>query len=78
MTKNIASGFSDFITTGLQKSNTLTVIVRKQVFDLYVNGTYMISVSDSTLAYDQLGVVASSNGTPTQVLFSQTEVWSLS
>jgi hypothetical protein len=76
--KNLSSGFSDFVTTGLQQDNTLTVIARKQHFDFYINGKYITSASDSTLSNNQLGVVASSSGTPTQVLFSQAEVWSLS
>ena len=76
--KSIVSGFSDFITTGLMQNNILTVIARKKVFNLYVNGKYIVSANDSTLTDDQMGVVASSNGAATQVLFSQAEVWSLS
>jgi hypothetical protein len=75
--KNIVSGYSDLITNGLQQDNFLTVIAHKHSFDFYVNGQYLTSANDTTLTSQQIGVVASSNGATTQVLFSWAEVWTL-
>ncbi len=73
----LSSGFSIAIATGLGQSNTLAVIANKNKISLFANSTYIASVTDSTLTSGQIGVVALDFTLPTDVEFSNAQVWPL-
>ena len=73
----LSSGFSVAIATGTGQSNTLAVIANKSTLSLFANSTYIASVTDSTLSSGQIGVVALDFNLPTDVEFSNAQVWTL-
>lgn len=73
----LSSGFSAAILTGIGQSNTLQVIAKNSTIDLFVNSTFIDSAIDSSYASGQIGVVALDYNLPTEVEFSNAQVWSL-
>jgi len=73
----LSSGFSAAIQAGIGQSNTLQVIAKNSTIDLFVNSTFINSVSDSSYASGQIGVVALDYSLPTEVEFSNAQVWTL-
>jgi len=73
----LSSGFSIAIASGTGQSNTLAVIANKSTLALFANSTYITSVSDSTLTSGLIGVVALDFTLPTDVEFSNAQVWTL-
>ena len=73
----LSSGFSIAIATGTGQSNTLAVIANKSTLALFANSTYIASVTDPTLTSGQIGVVALDFILPTDVEFSNAQVWTL-
>lgn len=73
----LSSGFSVGIATGTGQSNTLAVIANKSALSLFANSTYIASVTDSTFTSGQIGVVALDFTLPTDVEFSNAQVWTL-
>jgi hypothetical protein len=73
--KPLAQGNSSAIETGLGQSNKLTVIVRNKTYQLFINGAYVGSVSDSTLSEGKIGVGVINNSTPVVAVFSDAKVW---
>ena len=75
--KSLSSGFSAAILTGIGQLNTLQVIAKDKTIELFVNSTFIGSASDSTYASGQIGVVALDYSVPTEVEFSNAQVWML-
>ena len=75
--RSLSSGFSAAILTGIGQSNTLQVIAKDSTIDLFVNSTFIDSATDSTYASGQIGVVALDYNLPTEVEFSNAQVWTL-
>jgi hypothetical protein len=73
----LASGYSTAITTGLDQSNQLAVYARGSTFYLFANGQYITSLKDGTLSSGQIGVVALDYSIPSQVKFSDAQVWTI-
>ncbi len=73
----LSSGFSIAIATGIGQSNTLAVIANKSTLALFANSTYIASMTDSALTSGQIGVVALDFTLPTDVEFSNAQVWTL-
>ncbi|MDQ2715252.1 MAG: hypothetical protein M3Z08_10125 [Chloroflexota bacterium] len=71
------SGFNAAISIGPNQSNTLAVIAQNNTIDLYANQQYIAAISDSTLSSGQIGVVALDYTLPTEVEFSNAQVWKL-
>jgi hypothetical protein len=65
--------------TGLNHSNMITVVARGGKFDLYVNEQYIDSGIDSSYSYrlGEIGLVAEDLTLPTEVAYSDVEVWKL-
>jgi hypothetical protein len=59
------------------QSNTITVIARGGSIYFYINGQYLDGVSNGVLASGKIGVFGDSNTNPTNVAFSNAEVWQL-
>jgi hypothetical protein len=76
--KKLVSGTSDLIQTGTNKVNQITVIAQGNTIDLYINGKYLDSTTYSGEAGGGiLGVIADSVDNPTEVAYSQAQVWKL-
>lgn len=73
----LSSGFSIAIATGVGQSNTLAVIADKSALSLFANSTYIATVTDSAFTSGQIGVVALDFTLPTNVEFSNAQVWTL-
>jgi hypothetical protein len=75
--KTLLTGFSAAIATGTGQSNMLQVIVQNKTIDLFANSTFINSVTDASYTSGQIGVVALDYGLPTEVEFSDAQVWVL-
>lgn len=75
--KTLSSGISLAIVTGVSQSNNIAVIANKSSIYLYANQQFIASVADSTFQSGQIGVVALDYSTPTEVEFSNAQVWRL-
>ena len=64
------------IKTALGQANLVAVVAYGGSFDLYVNGQQLITVSDSAYSSGQIGVTAEDINNPTEVVFSNAQVWS--
>jgi len=79
----LQTGSSSAIHTDLNVPNTLAVVARGGIFDLYVNQQHVIHVSDSSYSQGQIGLfaedLADSTAAPnvTEVAFSDAKVWAL-
>jgi hypothetical protein len=74
----LAYGRSAAIHTGLNRTNTLTVLAHNTQLSLYINNQFVISVNDTTYSSGAIGVCAGTFiGTPVDVTFKNAEVWSL-
>jgi eukaryotic-like serine/threonine-protein kinase len=74
----LVSGQSTFIKTGSGQTNLITVVARGNNIDLYVNQRYMVSLTDSTYTQGEIGLAAEDQGDPTEVAFSNAQVYALS
>lgn len=74
----LIQGFSAAITTGLTQSNQIAVIAIKNTFYLYVNQQFVIALSDSTLTSGTIGVASLDTRVPTEIEFSNAQVWNVS
>jgi len=63
------------IHTGLNQSNLIAVVANDSTLDLYVNNQKIDSTSDSTYSQGEIGVEASYQTGPTEVVFSDAKVW---
>lgn len=63
------------IHTGLGQSNTIAVVANASGFDLWVNHQQLAPVRDNTLLDGSIGVVAYDLSQPTEVVFSDAQVW---
>jgi hypothetical protein len=73
----LITGYSAAITPGLGQQNTVAVIAVQSTLDLYVNQQYVASVTDSSLSSGEIGVVAYDTNAPTEIVFSNAQVWDL-
>lgn len=62
---------------GEGQANTLVVMAKKGVFDLFINQTFVGQAIDGTLSAGQIGVVVYSTGQPASADFSNAEVWKI-
>src|SRR5579884_1395591 len=73
----LATTSSSAVVTGLNQTNVLAVIARGKALDFYVNKNKSMSVNDGTFTHGQIGFVASAANNPTEVMYSNTRVWTL-
>ncbi|GER88525.1 hypothetical protein KDW_26870 [Dictyobacter vulcani] len=71
----LAEGYSEHISTGQHKENTLGVLASGSSLDFYINKKYVASVMDTTLGSGQIGVLANSYKHTTEVIYSHARVW---
>ena len=60
------------------QTNLLTIIARGSNIYLYINKQYVGNVTDSTYSSGQIGVLVDAHNNPTNVAFSNLQVWRLS
>jgi len=73
--KDLSSGSSAAIVTGLNQTNTIAVVAQGSTLTLYVNKKKITSVTDSTFTHGQVGVFADAPNHPTEVVFNNAKVW---
>jgi hypothetical protein len=72
--KTLLDGFSNAI-NGSNQPNLLTLIAQGSQLTIFVNKQYVDSTTDSTYSSGQLGLLAYYKNAPTEVAFSNAEVW---
>lgn len=75
--KNLLSNSSSLIKTGLNQTNTITVVAQGGSLYFYINQQYLDSASNTMYLSGKIGVFAESNTNPTNVAFSNAQVWTL-
>jgi DnaJ C terminal domain len=75
--QNLLSKSTTLIKQGPNQSNTVTVVARSGSIYFYVNGQYLDGVSNNRLLSGKIGVFGESSTNPTDVAFSNAEVWRL-
>lgn len=73
--KELASGSSPAIKTGLNQTNLLTVVARGSSISLYVNKQLIANVHDSLSGSGSIGMLAVDFTNPTDVAFNNAQVW---
>jgi hypothetical protein len=75
------AGYSSVIFTNMKRPEpvalTVTAIAYDSLIYLYVNGQFLASVKDNTIGSGKIGVTAVDNHSPTEVVFSDIQVWTL-
>jgi hypothetical protein len=74
----LSYGYTAAITPGLSQQNTIAVIAVQHSIDLYVNQQYVASVTNTTLTSGTIGVASYDDSVPTEIEFSNAQVWDLS
>ena len=75
--KNLLSNSTSLFKSGLNQSNTITVVAQGGNLYFYVNGQYMDNVKNATLTSGKIGVFGESNTNSTVVSFSNAQVWQI-
>src|SRR5712691_385168 len=75
--RDLLKSSSSLISTGANQSNLITVVAQSGNIYLYMNKQYLASVADNTYSSGKIGVFATSSTNPTDVAFSDVEVWNL-
>jgi hypothetical protein len=73
----LLTGTSNLIHTGTMQTNTLAVVARDTMLDLYINGGYLNSVYSKDQLSGQIGVIADDTTNVAQVAYTQAQVWAL-
>jgi hypothetical protein len=73
----LVQGNSSSFQTGPGQSNLLAVVATGDEMRLYVNHTFTAQVRDGTYSQGQIGVAATADARPVEVVFSQARVWEL-
>ena len=75
----LASGTTPAIRKGHGATNRLTIGASGSTFQLWVNGSYLTTVSDGTIPWGTIGVAVSmgsqGQGVPTVVQYRGAEIW---
>jgi hypothetical protein len=75
--KNLLSNSSTLIKTGQNQTNTITVVARGANIYFFINSQYLDGVSNGMFSSGKIGVFGESNTNPTDVAFSNAQVWQL-
>ncbi len=62
---------------GTGQANTLVVMAKQGVFDLFINQTFVAQTIDGVLSSGQIGVVVYNTGQPASASFSSAKVWKI-
>ncbi|EFH83825.1 zinc-ribbon domain-containing protein [Ktedonobacter racemifer] len=68
---------SQDLKTGVEQTNTVMIIAHKSTFDIYANGKFVDTFSDSTYTEGTLGLTAYAKSSPAEVSFSNLKIWRL-
>jgi len=74
----LSSGYNAAIATGIKHSNQLAVVAYNSIFYLYANQQFITSLADSSLSAGKIGVAALDFKNPTEVEFTNAQVWNIS
>ena len=74
-TKTLSQGPTSAIYTASGRTNILGVKANGNKIDLYINRQFITTVTDSTYSSGQIGVVADAINAPTEVAFSNAQVY---
>jgi eukaryotic-like serine/threonine-protein kinase len=75
--QNLLTKPSLLIKTGLNETHLITVVANGSSIYLYVNRQYLTSLSESSYSSGQIGVLARSYQSPTEVAFNNAQVWNI-
>jgi hypothetical protein len=76
--KPLTSGTSSAIKTGLNQTNLVAVAARGTTIDIYINGTLIINLTETTSSTGQIGLMGVDFSTTTvNVAYSDAQIWLL-
>jgi hypothetical protein len=75
--KNLLSNSTTLFKQGVNQPNTITVVASGSNLYFYINGQYLDGISNSTLTSGKIGVFGESYTNPTDVAFSNAQVWTI-
>src|SRR2546430_793793 len=75
--KNLLEGSAPSFHTGANQANKVAVVARGSNIYMYVNQQYIASLADSTYSSGSIAVFAEDHTNPTDVSFSNAQVWKL-
>lgn len=75
--KSLLSNTATNFKTGLNQTNTITLVAQGSNLYVYINNQFLDSVSDSTLTSGKIGVFGENSTNPTDVAFTNAQVWQL-
>lgn len=73
----LATGITQAMNLPGRQTNTLTLIAKGTVFDLYINQQFVVQVQDATLTTGIVGVLADDHTGPATMLYTNAKVWDL-
>ena len=73
----LSSGNASAMSTGLNQLNVITVVAKGSSITFYINQQGVDSVSSTTFAHGEIGLVAFPINGPTEVVYSYAKVWTL-
>jgi len=71
----LVTGKSSNFVTGLGKTNQIAVRAQGSTIDLYINGHFLRSATDSSFSHGQIGVFLVYPGYFTEAEFTDAKVW---
>ena len=75
MLAGLTGAISPAFKTGLNQSNTITVVAKGSNFSLFINRQYVASASDTNFTSGQIGLIADEDTHSTDVAYSNLQVW---
>jgi eukaryotic-like serine/threonine-protein kinase len=75
--QELGGGFSSAIKQGPGQTNQIAIVAQGSKLDLYINQNFVASVIDGSYSDGQVGVIAVPGNSPTDVAFSNAQVWTL-
>ena len=75
--KSLLNGVTQSFKTGLNQNNTLTLVAQGNNLYFYANNRFIDSVSDGTFTSGKIGVFGEDATNPTDVAFTNAQVWQL-
>jgi hypothetical protein len=75
--KTLATGTNKAIKSGVNQTNTFTVIAKGSTISIYANSEFLTQATESSLSSGQIGLIALESTNATEVAYSQLKVWKL-
>lgn len=73
----LVSGTTRAVYPRTNQADTLAVIAKGDIFDLYINQQFVTQFQDATFKHGRVGALADDEGNPTEVVYTNEQFWAL-